>query len=64
LTWHSLRHRFARYCVDVLRLTEGELMAVGGWESTTVVRDRYYNSGAEHIATALQRFAAARPGGV
>jgi integrase len=47
LTWHSLRHRFARYCIDALGLTAGELMAVCGWENETVVRNRYYNVGKE-----------------
>lgn len=49
-------HRFARYCIDVLGLTAGELMAVGGWESETVVRNRYYNVGQEHADSALSKF--------
>ena len=56
LPWHSLRHRFARYCIDVLGLTAGELMAVGGWENETVVRNRYYNVGQEHADSALSKF--------
>jgi integrase len=56
LPWHSLRHRFARYCIDTLGLTAGELMAVGGWESETVVRNRYYNVGEEHAVSALSKF--------
>ncbi|MCK5927606.1 MAG: hypothetical protein KAG80_05340 [Nocardioides sp.] len=45
LPWHSLRHRFARICVDVLRLREGVLMAIGGWENIATVQNRYYRSG-------------------
>jgi hypothetical protein len=56
LSWHSLRHRFARYCIDTLGLTAGELMAVGGWENETVVRNRYYNIGQEHTDSALNKF--------
>jgi integrase len=56
LSWHSLRHRFARYCIDTLGLTAGELMAVGGWENETVVRNRYYNVGKEHAVSALSKF--------
>lgn len=54
-TWHSLRHRFARTCVDVLDMGSGELMAVGGWESEQVVRNRYYRSGREHFISALEK---------
>lgn len=56
LTWHSNRHRFARTCIDVRRLDTGELMAVGGWESETVVRNRYYRHGKEHTKSALAKF--------
>src|SRR5450759_5476639 len=56
LPWHSCRHRFARYCIDTLGLTAGELMAVGGWENETVVRNRYYNVGKEHAVSALSKF--------
>jgi integrase len=56
LTWHSLRHRFARYAVDTLNLSPGELMAVGGWENETVVKNRYYNHGQEHTDSALDKF--------
>ncbi|WP_341229739.1 hypothetical protein [Nocardioides salarius] len=45
LPWHSLRHRFARICVDVKKLREGVLMAVGGWENIATVQNRYYRSG-------------------
>lgn len=56
LTWHSLRHRFAREAIDDLGLDAGELMAVGGWENESVVKDRYYNSGKEHQDSALAKF--------
>jgi integrase len=56
LTWHSLRHRFARQAIDQMNLSPGELMAVGGWENETVVRNRYYNSGQEHTDSALSKF--------
>lgn len=45
LPWHSLRHRFARICVDVKCLREGVLMAIGGWENIATVQNRYYRSG-------------------
>jgi hypothetical protein len=56
LTWHSLRHRFARTCVDVLRMPEGELMAVGGWENIGTVQTRYYRSGRENMERGLSYF--------
>ena len=56
LTWHSLRHRYARTCVDIRRLTPGELMASGGWENETVVKDLYYNAGEEHFASGARKF--------
>ncbi len=55
-TWHSLRHRFARYCIDHRKFTEGELMAAGGWENLATVQNRYYNAGKEHESTALAKF--------
>lgn len=55
-TWHSLRHRFARTCIDRMGMSAGELMAIGGWEDETVVRNRYYNSGEEHLDAGLKAF--------
>jgi len=56
LTWHSLRHRYARTCVDIRELTPGQLMAHGGWENETVVKNRYYNAGSEHFDSGLGKF--------
>lgn len=56
LTWHSLRHRFARIAVDVLKMTPALLMAIGGWENETVVKNRYYKSGKEHADAGLETF--------
>lgn len=55
LTWHALRHRFARICVDDKHASEGELMAVGGWRNIATVQNRYYRCGddANNRATAL-----------
>jgi len=44
LTWHSCRHRFARYCIDTLGLTAGELMALAAgrtrrWSGTGTAFD-------------------------
>lgn len=47
LTWHSLRHRFARICVDDKQLSESALMAAGGWINIATVQNRYYRSGDE-----------------
>lgn len=49
LTWHSLRHRYARTCIDIREFTAGELMAHGGWENETVVKNLYYSAGEEHF---------------
>ena len=49
LVFHSLRHRFARTCVDVRGLTEGQLTYVGGWADSHIVSQRYYRSGKEHF---------------
>lgn len=56
LTWHSLRHRFARICVDILDMKPAQLMAIGGWEDETVVKRRYYESGTEHVDSGLAAF--------
>jgi integrase len=56
LTWHSLRHRFARTCVDILRMPEGELMAIGGWENIGTVQTRYYRSGRDNMERGLSYF--------
>lgn len=55
LTWHSLRHRFARDMIDWAELTPGQLMAVGGWDSLDVVNTRYYQSGQEHTESAAAK---------
>lgn len=55
LSWHSLRHRFARWMIDRFGLPAGELMAVGGWENIATVENRYYKSGQEHEDSALDR---------
>jgi hypothetical protein len=60
LTWHSLRHRYARFAVDVLKLEVAELMAMGGWDSAIVVLDRYYRSGQEHADSATGKITAYR----
>lgn len=55
-SWHSLRHRFARTCVDLKRMREGELMAIGGWENIGTVQTRYYRSGEENMRSGLHYF--------
>jgi hypothetical protein len=56
LTWHSLRHRFARVAIDNYRPDPGVLMALGGWENEATVLNRYYRTGAEHTLRGLARF--------
>ena len=56
ITWHSLRHRYARTCVDIRRLTASELMAHGGWDSGTVVKNLLYNVGEEHLDSGTEKF--------
>lgn len=56
LTWHSLRHRFARLAIDTYRADPGMLMALGGWENEATVLNRYYRTGAEHTRRGLTRF--------
>lgn len=51
-TWHSLRHRFARDMIDYIGLSDGALMAIGGWADLDTVRARYYRTGAEHLQMA------------
>lgn len=58
LTWHSLRHRFARIAIDTYRADPGVLMALGGWENEATVLNRYYRTGAEHTLRGLARFSA------
>ncbi|WP_416957839.1 hypothetical protein ACNKF0_09570 [Nocardioides sp. T5] len=55
-SWHSLRHRFARICVDIRGLQDGELMALGGWENIATVRNRYYESGDDNANSGLAKF--------
>jgi hypothetical protein len=42
--WHSLRHRYARFCIDDRNMTPHELMAAGGWEDWSVLMNRYYGT--------------------
>jgi integrase len=56
LTWHSLRHRFARVAIDLYGADPGMLMALGGWENEATVLNRYYRTGAEHTRRGLARF--------
>lgn len=56
LVWHSLRHRFARICVDDRNLKPGQLMAIGGWENLDTVNQRYYHSGDDNINGAAEHF--------
>lgn len=56
LTWHSLRHRFARTAIDVLGLDPVQLTSVGGWKNVSTVMQRYYRPGQEHLDAALQKF--------
>ena len=56
LTWHSLRHRFARTGIDVIGLTPAELTIVGGWKNVSTVMERYYRAGQEHRDAALGKF--------
>lgn len=57
LVFHSLRHRFARTCVDVRKLTEGQLTYIGGWADTRIVSERYYRSGVEHYEATVAKLA-------
>jgi integrase len=54
--WHSLRHRWARICVDIRKLQDGELMALGGWDNIATVRNRYYESGDDNANSGLAKF--------
>lgn len=62
LTWHSLRHRFARIAIDIYRADPGVLMALGGWENEATVLNRYYRTGAEHTRRGLALFDATELG--
>lgn len=55
LTWHSLRHRFARNAVDIYKLEKRELMQAGGWENIATVENRYYRSGAESLLSGAEK---------
>lgn len=55
-SWHSLRHRFARICVDIHQMSEGKLMAIGGWENINTVQTRYYRSGDDNMNGGLAHF--------
>lgn len=61
LTWHSLRHRFARIAIDTYRADPGVLMALGGWENEATVLNRYYRTGAEHTRRGLALFDGHQP---
>lgn len=56
MTWHSMRHRFARTCIDVRGFKAKNLMYSGGWESLTVVQDRYYSVDTEDESETLDMF--------
>lgn len=56
-SWHSLRHRFARTCIDVKKMPKGALMAIGGWENPATVDNRYYRSGADNMKAGIDDYA-------
>lgn len=55
LTWHSMRHRYARICIDDFDYTAGELMVAGGWENELTVKNRYYRSSDENRRSAAAK---------
>ncbi len=59
-TQHSLRHRFARDCIDLLKLTPEELLTIGGWESAQVLWARYYGSSRDVLDRVAAKVAARR----
>jgi integrase len=55
LTWHSMRHRYARICIDDFDYDEGELMMAGGWDNELTVKNRYYRSSDENRKSAAAK---------
>lgn len=57
IRFHDLRHYFVSYCHNVLRLTDAQIMALGGWSTDSVMK-RHYRQ-AMHEKEAAETVAAA-----
>lgn len=45
---HDCRHFFVSYCHDVLKLSDSEIMKLGGWKTDNVMKRRYRHSITDH----------------
>ena len=42
--FHDLRHFFVSYCHNILRLTDAQIMRLGGWASDSIMKRHYLQS--------------------
>lgn len=47
---HDCRHFFASYCHDILKLSDEQIMKLGGWKTDSVMKSRYRHSIADSAA--------------
>ena len=45
---HDCRHFFVSYCHDVLKLSDSEIMRLGGWKTDNVMKRRYRHAITDH----------------
>lgn len=45
---HDCRHFFVSYCHDVLKLSDSEIMRLGGWKTDSVMKRRYRHAITDH----------------
>lgn len=53
MRFHDLRHYFVSYCHNVLRLTDAQVMKLGGWSTDSVMK-RHYRQSMKDEETAQQ----------
>lgn len=44
IRFHDLRHYFVSYCHNILRLSDAQIQALGGWSTNSVLRRHYLHS--------------------
>ena len=50
---HDCRHFFVSYCHDVLKLSDAQIMKMGGWKTDSVMKRRYRHSIADDSAAVV-----------
>lgn len=50
MRFHDMRHFFASYCHNVLKLSSAQIQKLGGWETDSVLKNNYIQSMEDELA--------------